>query len=227
MSIDLTDWHMLGANSIGYGFYIARFEGAQRWVGAAIGELDDGDRMCFFLDTGDDVRMGFEDRSHCILRTYAFVEDPENGYGGFEVESSSRSDLLPEGVRYCGGLVFPPEPEPGWSLGKCCACGQRDANITLSINRLTGRRQVSKSWGCVVCGFSDAAQVHLCQECEEAKEVARFAAIGGEMVPLKLLTQVVEHDMQLHPEVLQAVLCPPEAVHPDEEPDPTAHDPFS
>jgi len=81
VDLELTNTLVVAENDHGYQFCVA--QNADRWIGFAAGELDDGRRMMFvFPNVADGIRLGLEDRDEAIRLTTAIAAAPENGYGG-------------------------------------------------------------------------------------------------------------------------------------------------
>lgn len=109
---------------------------------------------------------------------------------------------LPPGIECLGAFVFgdkPPAP-----LGKCCACGEADADATAMINRrclIPGH-----GWGCMACGAEpDGATVTLCRSCREQGAPIRFACRGYPgtegRAPIEEFCEPFDHDHDRHPEL--------------------------
>lgn len=80
-TLKITDSIHIGDNAdLGYRFGVGKVGG--RWVGFAIGNTDGGGCM-FMLSISPDAWLGVVERDDAIRRSAAFIQSPENGYGGF------------------------------------------------------------------------------------------------------------------------------------------------
>lgn len=80
-NIELSDVVKIGKNDYGYEFAVGRI--GKRWVGLAIGDPGDGEKVMFFLpNIQEDHQMGVKDKTMAILLTGATVQVKEHGYGG-------------------------------------------------------------------------------------------------------------------------------------------------
>lgn len=71
----------IGANDYGYWFGVGRM--GERYIGFAIGELSNGDRMMFMLPgIAENHTLGITDRERAVKWTGAIAQDPTYGYGG-------------------------------------------------------------------------------------------------------------------------------------------------
>lgn len=82
-SMPLSDVLVIGSNDHGYQFAVGRME--TRWIGFAIGDLEDGTRMLFiFPEVSQGVLLGLANKVQAIRLTAAVACDPEQGYGGIK-----------------------------------------------------------------------------------------------------------------------------------------------
>jgi hypothetical protein len=79
--IQITEMEKIGENDHGYWFGVGRL--GSRWVGFAMGDLEDGNKMMFLLPgISESYQMGVAERGQAILLTGAIAQDFEHGYGG-------------------------------------------------------------------------------------------------------------------------------------------------
>ena len=99
--IKFEDVMKVSENDHGYSFAVARLAGTDRWIGFAIGSLNEQECGLFLLPNfSENYVMGLTDRDYAIKLTGAIAQSFECGYGGVErwfVEESLRGD--PEVMR--------------------------------------------------------------------------------------------------------------------------------
>ena len=82
-NLDLTDITKIGENDYGYEFAIGHIGG--RWVGFALGRINETEKSCFFLlSISEGEEMGVKDKTLAILLTGAIAQSYEHGYGGID-----------------------------------------------------------------------------------------------------------------------------------------------
>lgn len=103
-----------------------------------------------------------------------------------------------------------PESAEEPSLGRCCHCEREGPGVRVRSFVLLGVRSPKPGdgcWGCLQCGLPMAGAIAvLCDECLEHGLPAKLACLGppgaNRRVPIEQLTELFEHDMSKHPEVV-------------------------
>lgn len=80
---DIKNIFKIGENDHGYCFAVGMIHG--RWHGFAVGILENGEKMVFFLPgISEGHLLGVSDRARAIKLTGAIAQSSEHGYGGIE-----------------------------------------------------------------------------------------------------------------------------------------------
>jgi hypothetical protein len=107
MSEAISNITKIGENDYGYWFGVGQLEG--RWIGFAVGRLDDGNEMVFwFPEIAEGHLIGLADCNEAIKASSAIVQDPSHAYGGIQ------HWLIPEELRG--------NPDD-YRCGYCCQVG--------------------------------------------------------------------------------------------------------
>ncbi len=97
---------LIGENRYRYRFAVGRL--GPRWLGFAIGELEDSNRMLFiFPEVGNGAELGLANRNEAIRLTSAVACDAAQGYGGVDrwmIPPRLRGDPEDFRCQRCAGL---------------------------------------------------------------------------------------------------------------------------
>lgn len=82
-SVDIKQVTKIGENDYGYWFGVGLLE--ERWIGFAVGKLEDGNEMVFwFPEIAEGHLIGLSDFDKAVKAASAIAQTPEHAYGGIQ-----------------------------------------------------------------------------------------------------------------------------------------------